>query len=267
VETTVLNVLNCSFSYTSGDFELRGVSLGVKPGEVLGLVGPNGSGKSTLLRVMSGFLHPDEGDVLLDKTPLRSFSRRDLARKLAFLPQSPESSFRFSARQVVAMGRFPYQGAFGFLSARDIEVIEASLEETGASSLGGRNFLTLSAGEKQQVLVAGILAQEPSVMLLDEPTAALDIHHKSEVFDLLWRLSRKGIAVVIVTHDLNSAAQFCDRLVLLDRGRVLRSGTAGDVIDEGLLRDVYGAEVRVVWEPVTGTPMVVVPGKKAHEAN
>jgi len=267
VETTVLDVLNCSFSYTSGAFELGDVSLGARSGEVLGLVGPSGSVKSTLLRVMSGFLHPDEGDVLLDGTPLRSFSRRDLAMKLAFLPQSPESSFRFSVRQVVAMGRFPYQGAFGFLSARDLAIVEASLEETGASPLGNRDFLTLSAGEKQQVLVAGILAQEPSVMLLDEPTAALDIHHRAEVFDLLWRLSRKGIAVVIVTHDLNSAAQFCDRLVLLSRGRVLRGGTPADVIDEDLLRSVYGADVRVVWEPVTQTPMVVVPGKKAHEAN
>jgi len=263
----VLDVVNCSYSYPGGDFCLRDVSVGVNAGEVLGIVGPNGSGKSTLLRLMSNFLRPDEGNITLDGKPLDSFSRRRLARSLAFLPERPETSFAFSARDVVAMGRYSHQGAFGFLRQSDMEVVERALEETGTAGLAGRTFFTLSGGEKQRVLVASVLAQEPSVMLLDEPTAALDIHHKAEVFDLLWTLSRKGMAVVVVTHDLNAAGQFCDRLVLLSEGRVIRSGPPADVMDRTLLADVYGAEVRVVRDPATSTSIVVVLGKTAHGAS
>jgi len=266
VEGALICVRDCSFRYGRGEFELSNVSLEASAGEVLGIVGPNGSGKSTLLRLMSGILTPAAGDVLLEGTPVRSFGRRRLAERLAFLPQNPEASFRFSVREVVAMGRFPYQGAFGFLTERDIAVVERALCETDTEMLGGRDFSTLSGGEKQRVLIAGILAQEPSVMLLDEPTAALDIHHCCEVMDLLWGLSRRGIAVVVVTHDLNTASQFCDRLVLLSGGRLVRSGTPGDVLEEELLCATYGAQVRVLQNPFTSCPMVTVLGSAAHNA-
>jgi iron complex transport system ATP-binding protein len=163
------------------------------------------------------------------------------------------------------MGRYPYQSGFGFLGREDIEAVERALAETDSTALADRNFMTLSGGEKQCVLVAGILAQQPAVMLLDEPTAALDIHHEAEVFDLLWRLSRTGIAVVVVTHNLNVACEFCDRLVLLSHGAVARSGSPGEVMDEGLLRSVYGEEVRVMANPLTSTPMAIVLGRTAHE--
>jgi iron complex transport system ATP-binding protein len=266
MDAALLSVRDCSFRYGRGDFELEGVSLEARPGEVLGIVGPNGSGKSTLLRLMSGILAPARGQVLLEGAPVRSIGRRRLARRLAFLPQSPEAPFRYSVREVVAMGRFPYQGAFGFLTEHDIEVVERALEETDSASLGERDFSTLSGGEKQRVLIAGILAQEPSVMLLDEPTAALDIHHCCEVMDLLWGLSRKGIAVTVVMHDLNTAGQFCDRLVLLSRGRLVRSGTPAEVLEEELLCATYGSQVRVLANPVTSLPLVTVLGKAAHDA-
>ena len=266
MDAALLSVRDCSFRYGRGEFELNGVSLDAQPGEVLGIVGPNGSGKSTLLRLMSGILAPVDGDVLLEGVPVRSISRRRLAARLAFLPQSPEAPFRFSVREVVAMGRFPYQGAFGFLSENDVAVVERVLAETDAEALGERDFSTLSGGEKQRVLIAGILAQEPAVMLLDEPTAALDIHHCCEVMDLLWELSRKGIAVAVVTHDLNAAGQFCDRLVLLSRGRLVRSGTPAQVLEEELLCATYGSQVRVLANPVTSCPMVTVMGKAAHHA-
>jgi iron complex transport system ATP-binding protein len=259
-------VRGCVFSYGEGEFRLGGVSLEVAAGEVVGIVGPNGSGKSTLLRLMGGLRAPQEGEVAMDGRPLAALSRRELARMLAFLPQEPETSFRFSVREVVAMGRFPHVGAFGFLSAHDIRAVETALAETATGGLAGRSFFTLSGGEKQRVLVASILAQEPSVMLLDEPTAALDIHHQSDIFDLLWRLSRKGIGVVAVTHDLNAAGQFCDRLVLLSGGRVAGAGLPREVLDEALLSQVYEADVRVFAHPVTGGPLVVVPGKAAHDA-
>jgi len=266
MDEALLTVRDCAFRYGRGEFELEGVSLDVRPGEVLGIVGPNGSGKSTLLRLMSGILEPARGEVLLDGASVRSVSRRRLARRLAFLPQSPEAPFRYSVREVVAMGRFPYQGAFGFLTEHDVEVVERALTETDSASLGDRDFSTLSGGEKQRVLIAGILAQEPSVMLLDEPTAALDIHHCCEVMDLLWGLSRRGIAVAAVTHDLNTAGQFCDRLALLSRGRMVRCGRLEEVLEEELLCATYGSQVRVVANPVTALPMVTVLGKAAHDA-
>lgn len=261
----LLSAKGCSFSYERGEFELREVSATARPGRVLGIVGPNGSGKSTLLRVMAGILRPGRGEVALEGRPVRSFGRRELAKRLAFLPQNPQSGFRFSAREVVAMGRYPYQGTFGFLSERDVEAVERALEETGAAPLAERNFSTLSGGEKQRVLIAGILAQEPSVMLLDEPTAALDIHHCSDVMDLLWGLSRKGIAVVAVTHDLNTASQFCDRLLLLSGGRAVCTGPPTEVMDEERLSRAYSARVRVLENPLTGGPLVIVPGREAHE--
>lgn len=263
--TALLSVHDCTFRYEDGDFRLHRVALDVDGGEVVGIVGPNGSGKSTLLRLMGGLLKPQEGQVTLEGTSIHSFARRPLARRLAFLPHDPDTTFRFAVSEVVAMGRYPYQRGFGFLTARDMEIVEQALAETDSAALGHRRFFTLSGGEKQRVLIAGVLAQEPSVMLLDEPTASLDIHHRSEILDLLWRLSRQGIAVVVVTHDLNAASQFCDRLVLLSQGEVARSGSPAEVMDEELLSAAYEADVRVVPNPVTATPMAIVPGKVAHE--
>ncbi len=262
----LLSARGCSYVYPDGGFRLDDVSLDVHAGEVLALVGPNGSGKSTLVRVMSGFYTPDGGMVLLDGRPIHRMPRRKLARELAFLPQEIPAAFRFSVREVVAMGRFPYQSAFGFVSAEDAAVVQQVMEETGTTGLADRVFSTLSGGEKQRVLVAGVLAQQPRVVLLDEPTAALDIHHQADVLDLLWRLSRKGIGVVTVTHDLNAASQFCDRLALLSRGRLVRVGRPAEVIDQDLLCNAYGADVRVLENPLTAGPLVLVPGEAAHES-
>ncbi len=261
----LLTAADCSFAYPGNGFRLEGVSLSVRMGETLGIVGPNGSGKSTLLRLLSGALRPAAGEVLLEGVPLRSIGRRRLATRVAFLPQSLRTTFRFRVRDVVAMGRYPYQGAFGFLRSDDVAAVEEAFRETETGCLADRLFSTLSGGEKQRVLVAGILAQQPEVMLLDEPTAALDIHHQSDVLDLLWRLSRSGMAVTLVTHDLNAASQFCDRLALLREGRLVRVGPPEEVLEEGLLSETYGAQVRVLPNPVTSCPMVLVLGEAAHE--
>jgi len=261
----LLRVRQCSFRYAGAAFELRDVSVDVRGGEVLGIVGPNGSGKSTFLRVMSGLLRAAAGSVALDGRPIGSFGRRQLAQRLAFLPQSPESSFPFTARQVVAMGRYPYQSGFGFVTADDARAVGDAMSKTDTGYLAGRNFMTLSGGEKQRVLLASVLAQEPGAMLLDEPTASLDIHHEADVFDVLWRLSRAGMAVVVVTHNLNLASQFCDRLLLLSGGEVVCCGRPATVLDQELLCRVYEAPLRVLTNPITRTPMVVVPGRTAHD--
>ncbi|MFP4028206.1 MAG: ABC transporter ATP-binding protein [Candidatus Brocadiia bacterium] len=263
----VMSVNNCSFSYGEGEFRLQDVTLDVHAGEMLGIVGPNGSGKSTLLRIMAGLLSTSTGEVTIDEHPVSSMKRRDFAREVAFLPQSPESSFEFTVREVVALGRHPYQGAFGLLTAGDQEVISEALAETESENLGNRFFSSLSGGEKQRVLVASVLAQEPRVLLLDEPSASLDIHHKSHVFDLLWTISRREMAVVVVTHDLNTASRYCDVLALLHQGSLERKGKPEEVMNQELLASAYDTPVKVVGHPVTGKPMVLVLGKKTREQN
>jgi len=261
----LLHVRNCSFAYEEGEFELHSVSIDVQRGEMLGIVGPNGSGKSTLLRIMSGFLLPKVGTVQLGGRDLHRFGRRALARQVAFLPQNPGPSFELTVREVVEMGRYPHQGPFGFCTEADIAIIARSLSETDSQGLADRYFSTLSGGEQQRVLVASILAQQPGLMLLDEPTASLDIHHKSQLLDLLRALSRKQIGVVVVTHDLNAAGQFCDRLALLSGGRLVRTGSPQEVLCEDLLSEVYHAPLRVIEHPAAAAPMVIAPGKEAHE--
>jgi len=260
----VLSVAGCSFSYGEGQFCLRGISLEVGGGELVGLVGPNGSGKSTLLRLMAGILRPADGEVLVAGRPVSSYQRLELARQVAFLPQSPTAAFEMTVREVVALGRYPYQGPLGLLRDSDNRAILDALRDAEAEPLAERYFSTLSGGEKQRVLLASILAQQPRVMLLDEPAAALDIHHKSHLFDLLWMLSRKGIAAVVVTHDLNAASEFCDTLALLEGGRLIEAGPPPRVMREELLAQAYQTPLRVVEHPVTSSPMVLVLGRKVR---
>lgn len=256
-------VKQCSFRYREGQFQLKSVSMQAAEGRMLGVVGPNGSGKSTLLRLMAGILRPDEGAVHIIDRPIDDYRPRDLAREVAFLPQSTGSSFQFTVREVVEQGRYPYQGAFGLLTEQDRRIVTRALVETESVSLQDRHFSTLSGGERQRVLVASILAQDPRTMLLDEPGASLDIHHKSHIFDLLWRLAHdRCIAVVVVTHDLNLAAQFCDELVLMREGTVCRKGNPDAVMDEEVLSSTYQTSLKVVDHPITGHPLVVMPGEK-----
>lgn len=261
----IISVNHCFFHYNDEDFHLRDINEQVREGTMLGIVGPNGSGKSTLLRMMAGLLEPVSGSIEVSGQDIADYHRRELARKIAFLPQNPQCSFQFTVHEIVAQGRFPYQGAFGLLSEAGEQVVQNALRETECEEFADRYFSTLSGGEKQRVLVASVLAQQPDVMLLDEPAAALDIHHKSHISDLLWSLSRQGITVVMVTHDLNTASQFCDELILLRDGELARSGPPDQVMDEQLIADTYGTPVRVVPHPVTNHPMVLVLGQKTSD--
>ena len=256
------------FSYDGRTPAVRGASLEARTGELLGVIGPNGSGKSTLLRLLAGLLPAAAGEVSLDGVALRAMRRHELARQVAFLPQRVETIFAFTSEEVVAQGRYPHLGAIGFLSARDIEVIRASMERTDTLAFARRPFDELSGGERQRVLIASILAQQAGHLLLDEPTAALDIQHQAQVFTLLRESSRKGLAVAAVVHDLNLAAQFCDRLALMSCGRVVSEGAPEDVLLLEHLAPVYGGAVAVSENPLTGGPLVVVlaPHNRAQEA-
>ena len=246
-----------SFAYVPESPVLADADVGVNGGEVMGVIGPNGSGKSTLLRVLCGFLRPARGDVLLDGQPLCAISNRERARILAFLPQTVTPAFALTAFEVVLLGRYPRLGPLGAASARDREVALRCMRETGTDGLCHRDFGILSGGERQRVLLASILAQEPDLLLLDEPTAALDINHQAGIFALLRGLARNGYGVAVVTHDLNVAGQFCDRLVLMSaRARIVAQGTPRQVLTRDLLTEAYESPIVVTEHPITGTPLV-----------
>ncbi|MBN1422493.1 MAG: ABC transporter ATP-binding protein [Planctomycetes bacterium] len=253
----VLAAEGISFSYPGGVRALDGVDLLLAGGELVGIVGPNGAGKTTLLRILAGLGRPAGGRVLLEGHPIERISRTEIARSVAYLPQHVEPAFGFRAGEVVAMGRYPHLGPFGFIRERDRAAIDRALARTETASLVSRAFGALSGGERQRVLIASILAQEPRAMLLDEPTSSLDIHHQVEIFELLEDLARSGIAIAVVTHDLNLASQFCSRLVLVAGGRIAVAGEPHAVIQPDVLERTYGEKLIVGRHPQTGAPTVL----------
>ena len=252
-----LEAKNLAYAYEPGREVFSGVNATFRGGEIAGIVGPNGSGKSTLLRVLSGMLPPLRGQVLVDGRPANKVPARERARILAFLPQSVDPVFALTAFEVVCLGRYPHVSPLSGLGSRDLKVAEQCLRDTETTHLRDRDFFTLSGGERQRVLIASILAQEPAMLLLDEPTSALDIHHQIEVFTLLERLADDGYGVAVVTHDLNLAARFCARLLLLGPEAELAAvGAPADVLQEPVLTKAYGSRIRVCDHPITHTPLV-----------
>ncbi|HEY8491423.1 MAG TPA: heme ABC transporter ATP-binding protein [Dehalococcoidia bacterium] len=237
---------------------LRGLDLSLSPGEVLGVVGPNGSGKSTLVRVLSGVLRPRAGTVLLMGRDLRAFSARELARTVAVVPQAASLPEGFTALQIVLMGRTPYLGLLASEGPEDLAAARRAMEQTDVLRLADRPVQRLSGGERQRVVAARALAQEAPVLLLDEPTAHLDVGHQTALFDLVHRLAReRRLAVLAVVHDLTLAGQYCDRLLLLKDGRALAGGPPEQVLTPERVTEAYGVAVSVVQHPVTGRPVVL----------
>ncbi|MFD7653203.1 ABC transporter ATP-binding protein [Actinosynnema sp. NPDC059797] len=234
---------------------LRGVDLTAGTGEVHGVVGPNGSGKSTLLRCVYRALEPHGGAVRLDGRDVAAARVRDTARELAALTQDNHVEFDFTVTEVVALGRLPHGTGPG-----DGAIVREALSRVDAAHLAHRGFLTLSGGERQRVLIARALAQEPKVLVLDEPTNHLDISHQLAVLALVRSL---GVTVLAVLHDLNLAAAHCDRLHVLDRGRVVRSGTPAEVLTPELLAEVFRVRAHVVEHPATGAPQLLFDHQEA----
>jgi ABC-type cobalamin/Fe3+-siderophores transport system ATPase subunit len=217
------------------------VSLAVARGQVCGVVGPNGAGKSTLLRLLAGLIRPVQGTVRLKGRPLGRISVRERARAIAFLPQRPPVSPFATGGEIVLLGRFPHRRYHLFESADDYEAARRAMAATDTAVFENRAMETLSGGEAQRVHLAAALAQQPELLVLDEPTAGLDLYHQFHVFELLRdRVRRTDLTVVVVTHDLNLAGRFCDRVLLLDDGRVAASGPPNDVLQPRVLEAVYG---------------------------
>ena len=243
---------------------MHGVSLAIPDGSLIGIIGPNGSGKTTLLRLLAGLLKPSSGRVLLGGRDLHSFSRRELARRMAVVPQETRLAFDFSVQDIVLMGRFPHLGPFEMEGRDDVAIGREALRATGTLDLADRPFATLSGGEKQRVIIAGALAQAASVMLLDEPTAALDPGYQLEIASLLRRLNtERGVTMVVATHDLNLAAALCNQLVLLRAGRVLAAGATRDVLTRENIRRLYDVEADVGFNERAGH-VTVVPIRRAR---
>jgi iron complex transport system ATP-binding protein len=259
----LLAVEGVTVAYKSGSRELVAlcdVSLTLQVGEVIGLVGPNGSGKTTLIRAATGVVRPGAGRVLVDGVDISRLRQRDLARLVAVVPQDPVLPPAFSALSCVLMGRTPHLRLLQNEGASDVQAARRAMLATDTWRLADRLLGELSGGERQRVVVARALAQETAILLLDEPTAHLDLGHQAGVLGLMRRCARDdGKAVLAVVHDLTLAARYCDRLVMLRGGSVVASGAPEDVLTPQILRDVYGVAVDVFPHPVTGRP-VVAPG-------
>ncbi len=255
----ILELRDISYQYPGSGWSLHLSGFSIQDREVVGIIGPNGSGKSTLLRLAAGVLIPDAGSIRLGGNDLIRMERKSIARHLGYLPQELGSVYDFRVEEIVRMGRYPYLKGVGSLGASDVKAVERSLVRTDLQELKRRRLSRLSGGEKQRAFLASVLSQEPDVLLLDEPTAALDVHRQVRFFRLLRELASSGIGVGVVTHDLNLASLFSDRLILLSGGECIKSGRPVDVLNTKVMKQVYGRGLLVKKHPDIDRP-TVLPG-------
>ncbi len=243
---------------------LAGVSLDLSAGCFLGLIGPNGSGKTTMVRLAAGLLKPSRGEVILDGRNIAQMGRDEVARTVALLPQNPSLPPAFTASELVLMGRTPYLGVLGGERAADVVAAQRAMEMASCSHLAERRVGELSGGERQRVMLARALAQQPRVLLLDEPTAHMDVQHQVAAVELAAGLAEKGLAVLGVFHDLNLAACYCHRIAVLSEGRLVALGAPDEVLRPELLARVFRVELSIAAHPRTGVPMALPPGPRRN---
>ncbi len=263
--TSLVRLEGVEFSYPAAEprrgrpFGLSGLSLDVTDGEILGVIGPNSAGKTTLIRILTKVLAPTRGTITVDGTPLPSMTRAELARRIAVVPQDLPQGLPFTVEQLVLMGRYPHTPRRFFETGEDVTIAREAMAATGVLDLAETAVGSLSGGERQRVMLARALAQRPRLLVLDEPTAHLDLRYQVECVALLRRVNREqGTTVLLVSHDLNLAGELCDRLLLLADGRIARMGTPDAVLEERLLASVYGCAVVVESNAATGRPVVQV---------
>lgn len=250
---------------------LHDVSFHVERGEILGIVGPNGSGKTSLLKLLAKILSLRQGSIAHFGKPLSELEQESVARTIAFVPQDTVQTFPFTVAETVLMGRFPHRHrtmwdlGFGWEGPDDRAAARQAMMTMDVGHLADRSITELSGGERQRVIIARALAQDPRVLLLDEPTAFLDLQHQVEICVLLHRLKHeRGLTIIMVSHDLNLASQYCNRLMLLDQGQVFRIGCPDEVIQPEILKKVYRCQVLVDRHPVSGLPRVTLPGENEY---
>ncbi len=245
---------------------LDGLELDITSGTVTAVVGPNGSGKSTLLKTLARLLRSAEGTVFLDGTAITSLPTAAVARRLAVLPQGPTAPGGLTVGELVEQGRYPHTGPLRMLRMQDHEAIRTALTLTDMTAYAARPLDSLSGGERQRAWIALALAQDTPTLLLDEPTTFLDIGHQLEVLELIRRLNReRGLTIVLVLHDLNQAARYAERLVVLDRGRIVADGVPRDVLTTALLAEVFGVRTHILADPESGAPLCLPYGVVGHD--
>jgi iron complex transport system ATP-binding protein len=257
---------NLKFSYNKEQI-LKGINLNFKKGDFIGIIGPNGSGKSTLLKNISRSLQADSGIIYLDSRILSEYGSKELAQKLAVVPQDCQISFNFDVYDVIMMGRHPYQKRWSRLSEKDRKIVNEVMEVTDTLKLKEKKINELSGGERQRVIIARALAQKPEILLLDEPTASLDINYQGEIYDLLKHLnSSMDLTIITVSHDLNLTAQYCKKLILLKKGYIFASGSAEEVLTEKNIKEVYDTKVMIYSNPISNKPFItLIPSSDKNE--
>lgn len=248
---------------------LRDISFDVEQGEFVSLIGPNGAGKTTLLKILNRLLIPQRGNVFIFGRDLNSYTRKEIAQVIGFVPQDNVFMFPYTVMEVVLMGRTPYLKGIGFESKKDIEIALEVMDLTKTIHLADKPITSLSFGERQRVLIARALAQQPKIILLDEPNAHLDISHQIEIFALLKTLAtEKNVTIISVSHDLNLVASYSDRVILLSKGQIYSIGKPDVVLAKENIKDVYGVDVIVDTNPATGKVRVtLLPDKIGHFSN
>jgi iron complex transport system ATP-binding protein len=246
---------------------IQGITFEVTPGELIGLIGPNGSGKTTLLKCLDRLLIPQEGRILWEGQPLSHFSQNKIARNLALVSQESSLIFAPTVKETVLMGRYPYLKRFQLEGNKDYRLAEAAMDRTQIKHLEQRSLAELSSGERQRVYLARALCQEPKVLLLDEPTAFLDIQHQVGILDLISNLNlQKDLTILVASHDINLTAQYCQRLILIRQGQIETIGPPDQVIKEEIIEKVFKTRVVVDENPFTGTPRITLLGGRERHA-
>lgn len=238
---------------------LQDISAAFAPGEMIGLIGHNGSGKSTLVKVLARQISPSGGSVAYGGRPIAAIDPRAFAKEVAYLPQHGGDTGQMTVRELVACGRYPWHGALGRFSAEDARAVEEAMARTHVDGLAGRIVATMSGGERQRVWLAMLVAQNSRFLLLDEPTSALDIAHQVEVLTLVRALAHdSGLGVIVVLHDVNMAARFCDRILALKGGRLLIDAASDTIMDRALLKEIYGVNMGITRHPELDMPLAYV---------
>jgi len=260
---TLLKIDSVSAGYYREDI-IKGISLEVNTGDLMGIIGPNGSGKTTLLRLITRVLALRRGRIYFQGQDASQMNLKEFCRQVAFVTQDISTNFPFTVMETVLMGRIPHLKRLQFEARKDMEIAEAALLETSTINLKDKRIDELSAGERQRVIIARALAQEPVLLFLDEPTAHLDIGHQIQILDLLKKLNRcNDLTIVMVLHDLNLASAYCNRIALLDKGSVFKEGSPDDVLTYQNIEIVYKTVVLVDKNKITGKPNIsLVPGNK-----
>lgn len=253
----LLSFQDVEFAY-NGSFRLFDVNLTVNKGDFTGIIGANGSGKSTLIKLMAGFLSPISGSIKLEGRPLAGLNRKAVARKVAVVSQGVHTEFEFTVEEMVRLGRIPHLGRWQSEGPGDTRAVERALELTGLTGFRKRYFKRLSGGEAQRVLVAQALAQEPEMLLLDEPTTYMDMAYQQDLFALLSELNHGGITIVAVLHDINLASLYCGNLVAVREGQIYTDGSPGQVITRENIKAIYGCAVEISLHPVVNRPQVIM---------